>query len=572
MSTLKRIGDLLVEKGLITKEQLSEALKQQIESGKKLGEVLIDQGMITEDDLVDVISTRLGIPKISLNSLVIDPSVVELVPLSVAKKHQLIPIFRIGAALTVAMVDPLDVIALDELKYITNLKINRVVATSHTVSSAIDQYYSVKDSMAEVIRDMDDDEIGPVDLKKAQQEAEAAAQSEAPLIKLVNLLIIQAVKEKASDIHIEPEEDKLRIRYRVNGVLKEETAPPKKLHSGIISRLKVMAQMDVSEKRLPQDGRFSVKVGNIDIDVRASTLPTINGEKAVLRILDKRNLLLGMENLGFDNLTKDRFQTVIRKPEGLILITGPTGSGKTTTLYATLEEIKNIEKNIITIEDPVEYSLPLINQVQINEKSGLNYASTLRSILRQNPDIIMVGEIRDSETAHMAVRSALTGHLVFSTLHTNDAASAVARLLDMGIEPYLLSTCLLGILAQRLVRTVCPSCKQPDTLPQPVIDMLELDSKSAAKFSVGEGCEDCRNTGYMGRNGIYEFLMVDSQIREMILSGESSDAIKNIACQAGMLTIWEQARSKGLDGITTYKEILRVARKEKVRELVENVE
>ncbi len=564
MSNLKRIGDLLIEKGLIDEDQLREALKQQTATGKKLGQVLIDQGLITEDHLVDVVGSRLGIPKITLNSLVIDPSVVELVPLSVAKKHQLIPIFRIGAALTVAMVDPLDIIALDELKYITGMKINRVVASTHTVREAIEQYYSVKDSMAEVIRDMEEEEIGPIDLKKAQAEAEAATQSEAPLIKLVNLLIIQAVKEKASDIHIEPDDEKLRIRYRVNGILKEETSPPRNLHSGIISRLKVMGQMDVSEKRIPQDGRFAVKVGSADVDVRASTLPTIHGEKAVLRILDKRNLVRGMKNLGFDDWSFEHFSDVIRKPEGLILITGPTGSGKTTTLYATLEEIKTIEKNIITLEDPVEYSLPMINQVQINEKAGLTFASALRSILRQNPDIIMVGEIRDAETAHMAVRSALTGHLVLSTLHTNDAPSAVARLLDMGVEPYLLSSCLLGVLAQRLVRTICSSCQTQDNIPDAVASMLDIDEDGKQKFFRGAGCEDCGKTGYKGRTGIYEFLKVDDNIREMILERESSSHMMRSARRAGMSSLFEQARAKGLDGITTYKEILRVTRKEEI--------
>jgi type IV pilus assembly protein PilB len=566
MSGNKRIGDLLIEKGLITQEQLAQALQKQTSSGMKLGQVLIEDGLITEDDLVDAISSRLGIPKISLESLVIDPTVVELVPLSVAKKHQLIPIFRIGAALTVAMVDPLDIIALDELKYITNLKINRVVATTNTVNESIEQYYSVKDSMAAVIKDMEDDDIGPVDLKKAEQEAEAAAQSEAPLIKLVNLLITQAVKEKASDIHSEPDDDKLRIRYRVNGILKEETSPPRNLHAGIVSRLKVMGEMDVSEKRVPQDGRFSVKVGKVDVDVRASTLPTIQGEKAVLRILDKRNLVVGMRNLGFDQQTYNSYESVIRKPEGLILITGPTGSGKTTTLYATLEEIKTIEKNIITLEDPVEYSLPMINQVQINEKSGLTFVSALRSILRQNPDIIMVGEIRDSETAQMAVRSALTGHLVFSTLHTNDSASAVARLLDLEVEPYLLSTCLLGVLAQRLVRTICPGCKVPDDIPEAVRKLLDLEPDD--QMFLGEGCEDCGKTGYLGRTGIYEFLPVNDRMREMILAEKSSSSMKNAAREAGMSTLWEQARHKGLGGITTYREILRVTQKEEMPELV----
>ena len=568
MSSIKRIGDLLVEKGLISQDQLGQALKQQTATGNKLGQVLIDQGLITEDALIDVISSRLGIPKITLESLVIDPSIVDLVPLTVAKKHQLIPIFRIGAALTVAMVDPLDVIALDELKYITNLKINRVVATTMTIKTAIEQYYSVKDSMAEVLKDIGDEDIGPVDLKQAEVEAEAAAASEAPMIKLVNLLIIQAVKEKASDIHIEPDEKKLRIRYRINGILKEETSPPLNLHSGIVSRLKVMAQMDVSEKRIPQDGRFAMKVGSFDVDVRASTLPTIHGEKAVLRILDRRNLLLGFPNLGFDKRTYREYESVIRKPEGLILITGPTGSGKTTTLYATLEDIKSIEKNIITIEDPVEYSLPLINQVQINEKAGLSYASTLRSILRQNPDIIMVGEIRDSETAQMAVRSALTGHLVLSTLHTNDAPGAVARMLDMGVEPYLLSTCLLGVLAQRLMRTVCPSCAVPDKVPESILEVLELDNKADNKIMRGEGCQECGNSGYLGRIGIYEFLPVDNRVREMILAGESSARIKQHACSRGMQTLWEQARSKLIQGQTTYKEVVRVAKAEEHTEKV----
>lgn len=571
MSSLKRIGDLLVEKGLLSQDQLDLALLEQTSTGKKLGQVLIDEGLITEDDLVDVISTRLGIPKITLNSLVIDPTIVELIPLTTAKKHQLIPIFKIGAALTVAMVDPLDIIALDELKYITNLKINRVVASSYTVKAAIDQYYSVKDSMAEVIRDMGDDEIGPVDLKQAEQEAAAAAASEAPMIKLVNLIIIQAVKEKASDVHIEPDEGKLRIRYRVNGVLKEETAPPLNLHSGIVSRLKVMAQMDVSEKRLPQDGRFAMKVGSFDVDVRASTLPTIHGEKVVLRILDRRNLLLDFPALGFDSNTYDNFDSIIKKPEGLVLITGPTGSGKTTTLYATLEKIKSIERNIITIEDPVEYSLPLINQVQINEKAGLTFATTLRSILRQNPDIIMVGEIRDTETAQMAVRSALTGHLVFSTLHTNDAPSAVARLLDMGVEPYLLSTCLLGVLAQRLMRTICEECKVEENVPDTITKLLRVDADST-KFFKGEGCSDCNYTGYHGRVGIYEFLMLDDQIREMILAGKSGASIKQYACQIGMQTLWQQARSKLIEGVTSHREVVRVAKSEEIREQVINAD
>ncbi len=370
------------------------------------------------------------------------------------------------------MADPLDIIALDELKYISNLKINRVVATGDAINRAIEQYYSLRDTMAEVIKDIGEEDLASnSELAATISEAEGSS-SEAPLIKLVNLLIVQAIKERSSDIHIEPEESKLRVRYRVNGILKEQNSPPRNLHASIVSRIKVMAQMDVSEKRVPQDGRFVVKVGNMDVDVRASTLPTIHGEKVVLRVLDRRNLVVGLPNLGFDDQTKRDFEAMIRKPEGLILITGPTGSGKTTTLYAALNEIKSLEKNIITIEDPVEYSIPLVNQVQINDKAGLSFASALRSILRQNPDIIMVGEIRDAETAQMAVRAALTGHLVLSTIHTNDAAGAVARLLDMGVEDYLVASCLLGVLAQRLVRTICPRCKAKDSLPASVIEMF----------------------------------------------------------------------------------------------------
>ncbi len=563
MSTNKRIGDLLVEKGLLTPAQLHAVLEEQTKTGQRLGQILLAKNWIAEDDLVDVIHNRLGIPKISLENLVIDPKIVELVPLAIAKKHNLIPVFRIGTTLTVAMSDPLDIIALDELKYISNLKINRVVATGEAINRAIEQYYSLRDTMAEVIKDIGEEDLASnSELAATISEAEGSS-SEAPLIKLVNLLIVQAIKERSSDIHIEPEESKLRVRYRINGILKEQNSPPRNLHASIVSRIKVMAQMDVSEKRVPQDGRFVVKVGNMDVDVRASTLPTIHGEKVVLRVLDRRNLVVGLPNLGFDEQTKRDFEAMIRKPEGLILITGPTGSGKTTTLYAALNEIKSLEKNIITIEDPVEYSIPLVNQVQINDKAGLGFASALRSILRQNPDIIMVGEIRDAETAQMAVRAALTGHLVLSTIHTNDAAGAVARLLDMGVEDYLVASCLLGVLAQRLVRTICPRCKAKDSLPASVVEMFgaELRGQEEA-FKTGTGCEECGGTGYQGRIGIYELLKLTGRLREMILSNTSSSAIKQSAQSLGMRTMREQVIDKGIQGITTYREIIRVTQQD----------
>ncbi len=563
MSTNKRIGDLLVEKGLLTPAQLQAALEEQTKTGHRLGQILLQKSWISEEDLVEVIHGRLGIPKISLENIVIDPKIVELVPLAIAKKHNLIPVFRIGTTLTVAMSDPLDIIALDELKYITNLKVNRVVGTGEAINRAIEQYYSLRDTMAEVIKDIGEEDLASnSELAATISEAEGSS-SEAPLIKLVNLLIVQAIKERSSDIHIEPEENKLRVRYRVNGILKEQNAPPRNLHASIVSRIKVMAQMDVSEKRIPQDGRFAVKVGSMDVDVRASTLPTIHGEKVVLRVLDRRNLVVGLPNLGFDDQTRKDFEVMIRKPEGLILITGPTGSGKTTTLYAALNEIKSLEKNIITIEDPVEYSIPLVNQVQINDKAGLSFASALRSILRQNPDIIMVGEIRDAETAQMAVRAALTGHLVLSTIHTNDAAGAVARLLDMGVEDYLVASCLLGVLAQRLVRTICPRCKTKEELPASVLDAFGTELRGREQlFKSGVGCEECGGTGYQGRVGIYELLKMTGRLREMILSNTSSAAIKQAAQSFGMRTMREQVIDKGLQGLTTYREIIRVTQQD----------
>ncbi len=563
MGINKRIGDILIERKLISREQLDSLLDEQSKTGQRLGHMLLNKGLISEEDLVDIISKRLDIPVISLDNLVIDNAVIEIVPLNIARKHTLIPVFKLGTTLTVAMSDPLDVLALDELKYLTHLRINRAVATASSIKQAIDQCYSLRDSMAEVIKDIGEEEHATDSDLAATIEEAAGATSEAPLVKLVNLMIIQAVKEHASDIHLEPAEDRMLVRYRVNGILKEQNAPPKTLHSSIVSRIKVMANMDVSEKRIPQDGRFVVSVGSNDVDVRASTLPTIHGEKVVLRVLDRRNLVLGLETLGFDKETGRLFGELIRKPEGLILITGPTGSGKTTTLYAALNEIKNIEKNIITVEDPVEYSLPLINQVQINDKAGVTFASALRSILRQNPDVIMVGEIRDSETAAMAVRSALTGHLVLSTIHTNDAAGAVARLLDMGAENYLLASCLLGVLAQRLVRTICPNCRSEEKVPGTILDSVGLGYLNPdATFYSGSGCEECSGTGYIGRVGIYEFLKCSDRIRELIMSDNSSSEIKKVAVQQGMKTLREVVTDKALSGVTTYREIVRVTQQD----------
>lgn len=559
MKTLrKKIGDILIAKGLITTEQLSSALEEQDSSGGKLGQILIERKLISEDELSEAISERLGIQRISLKSLVIDPRIISKVPVELARRYELIPVFKIGDMMTVAMADPLNIIAIDELKYLTKCNIKRVIASGAEIADAIDEYYSVADSMNDVIGEY------PGTEEKAETisafDKSTIARQETPVVKLVNLLITTAVKAKASDIHIEPDEDALRIRYRINGIMKKEASPPKNLQAEIISRIKVAANMDVSEKRLPQDGRLTMRVDDFDIDLRISTLPTINGEKIVIRILDKRVINIGLGQLGFSETILKQWENLIHVKEGLILITGPTSSGKTTTLYSVLQEINSSEKNIITVEDPVEYSLPLINQVQTNEKAGLTFAGVLRSILRQNPDIIMIGEMRDSETAAMAIRAALTGHLVFSTLHTNDAPSSIARLADMGIENYLLASAIKGVLAQRLLRINCPHCLEeyePTELHLRRANFQRLPSD--IKFQKSVGCNKCRMTTYLGQTGIYELIEVDERICEMIISGNSEIQIRNYAYELGYRPLFQSGMEKVIDGTIRLEELLRVS-------------
>jgi type IV pilus assembly protein PilB len=553
----KKIGDILIEKGLVSREQLAEALKKQRASGHKVGQILVENGLITEDQLIETISERLEIPKISLESIVIDPLVVGLIPVEVARRYCLIPAFRIGNVLTVAMADPLNIIAIEELKYLTKCDIKRVITSHSKINAAIDQYYSVADSLSGVIGTYSETHVeSPVGEKPRSLSIQ---EDDAPVIKLVNLLISQAVKARASDIHIEPDEGQVRIRYRVNGVMKEEAAPPKKLQSEIVSRIKVAANMDVSEKRLPQDGRLIVTVDDADIDLRVSTLPTIHGEKVVIRILDRRVISMSLDELGFSDDMLELWKKLIQTREGLILCTGPTSSGKTTTLYSALREINSVEKNIITVEDPVEYSLPLINQVQTNEKAGLTFASSLRSILRQNPDIIMIGEIRDSETAIMAIRSALTGHLVLSTMHTNDAPSAIVRLIDMGIEKYLVASALKGILAQRLVRINCPHCLEkyrPQEMHLRLANLL--DAGEEIQFKRGAGCVRCRMTGYLGQTGIFEQVTVDDTMAEMILDNAGDHQIRNYARTRGYKPLFETGLEDVRSGQVCLEELLRV--------------
>jgi len=552
----KKIGDILIDKGLISGDDLARALENQKKSGRKLGEILVEEALISEEQLIETIAERLKVPKISIASLVIDPRVISTVPVEIARRYTLVPVFRIGEVLTIAMADPLNIIAIDEIKYITKCVIKRVIALEREIKAAIDEYYSVADSMNEVIGGYGD---GPAEIDAIDSKAIDSNENDAPVVRLVDLILSRAVKDKASDIHIEPDENHLRIRYRVNGIMKEEASPPKGLQAELISRIKVAANMDVSEKRLPQDGRMLIRVDDNDIDLRVSTLPTINGEKIVIRILDKRVVKIGFGELGFNDRLLADWHDILSRKEGIVLITGPTSSGKTTTLYASLQKINSIEKNIITVEDPVEYSIPMINQVQVNEKAGLNFANLLRSILRQNPDVIMVGEIRDTETAMMAMRAAITGHLVFSTLHTNDAPSSITRLIDMGIERYLVASALKGVLAQRLVRTNCPHCLQEY---EPDLINLRMAGQAAALenmiFKKGTGCTKCRSTGYKGQTGIFELVAIDGPIYEMIIAGEPESRIRDHAANCGYTPIFQAGMEKVKTGEVALEELIRV--------------
>ncbi len=551
----KKLGELLVEKGFATQEQIKTGLDIQRKTGRKLGDILIESGIIHEVQLVEVIAERLKINRINLSSIVINPSVIATIPVDIAKKHNVLPVFKMANNLVVAMSDPLNVIALDEIRYLTKCIVKRAVAGKQEIRTAIDRYYSVADSVNTMLDD-DTEDTSAIDNLPT---AEMIVEGDSTVVKIVNLIITRAVGDNASDIHFEPDENQLRVRYRVNGVMREEAAPPKKLQPEIISRIKIAADLDVSEKRLPQDGRMAVKVEDRSIDLRVSTLPTIHGEKVVIRILDKKHLKAGLPELGMPDFMARHWHGLITKPEGLILISGPTSSGKTSTLYASLQEINSIEKNIVTVEDPVEYSLPLINQIQINEKAGLLFARALRSILRQNPDIIMVGEIRDAETAAIAVRASLTGHLVFSTIHTNDSIATITRLIDMGIERYMISSALEGILAQRLVRTICPECKEVTALPPALLDqILPNQHHDNLTFYQGSGCHHCRNTGYAGLTGVFELVRVSDMLRDMILRGASESEMRREASADVFRPLFETGIKLALEGKTTVSEILKV--------------
>ena len=546
----KRIGEILMEQGYITSAQLEEALEEQKITGEKLGEIMIRKGWISQEVLNQALANQTGVSTFDLSTYIIDPEVIKLIPEEVATKYKVVPVFKIDNTLTVAMVDPNNVFVIDELSRITGCIIEPVLADEIAIRKAHDQYYGGAGTIQEIISRIDKEKLA---------EGEKLGE-EAPIVKLVNMLIVEAVQSNASDIHIEPEEKFVGVRYRIDGILRRRTFLPKDLQPAVISRLKIMSGLDIAEKRIPQDGRIIMKVANKDIDFRVSTCPTVHGENIVLRILDKSSVNIGLEKLGFPSRELELFKELIFQPYGIILVTGPTGSGKTTTLYSALQKINREEVNIMTVEDPVEYQFPRIRQVQVNVKAGLTFASALRSFLRQDPDVIMVGEIRDLETAEIAVQAALTGHLVLSTLHTNDSPSAFTRLIDMGVEPFLVSSSILGVLAQRLIRKVCSKCKEEYTPSSALIKDLGLEGKvsESIKFVKGRGCKLCNSSGYKGRIGIFELLKVTPKIQELVLSRASADDIGKVAHQEGMRSLREAAIDKLLEGVTTPEEVMRV--------------
>ncbi len=555
--TKKTVEQILLERSFITEEHIKKAKEDSKKKGIPIGKLLVKTGIVTEDDYAQAMSEALEVPYIDLSNYLVDANILKLISESVARKHKAIPVFKIGDTVTVAMADPKDIMAIDDLSRKSKCEIESVLASESAILSAIDQYYGVQGSVEDVIRDISKDkkkEIAPVELD-TKKLAEIA--DEAPVIKLVNLIIMQAVKERASDIHIEPEEGVLKVRFRIDGVLYEMFSPPKHLEAALLSRIKVLSKIDIAEKRKPQDGRFNIKVENRDIDLRVSTFPTIYGENIVIRILDKGAVLLDLDILGFSKKMQKDFESLIKHPHGIILVTGPTGSGKTTTLYSALSTIDSKEQNIITVEDPVEYHLGRIRQSQINPKAGLTFATGLKSILRQDPDIIMVGEIRDKETVEISIQAALTGHLVFSTLHTNDAATALTRLLDMGVEPFLISSSVIGILAQRLVRKVCEKCKESY---KPSDEILKSAGKDIKKLFRGKGCKNCKDTGYKGRVGVFELLIINEGIRKMIIARASSDVIKKKALEMDMKTLNDDGLEKVSKGITTIDEIIKITK------------
>jgi type IV pilus assembly protein PilB len=561
-----RIGELLLKEKRITPEQLEEVLTYQKTHGGKLGHNLVKLGFVKDEDITALLSKQYGVPSINLTQFEIDPGVIKLIPGETCHKYQIIPLSRSGATLTIAITDPTNVFAMDDIKFMTGYNVEPVVASDGAVTDALEKYYptlvkkvdsgpSALDAAAKALEEMPSlDQAGDVEVLAELEEISAEALQrqgeEAPVIKLVNVILMSAIQKGASDIHIEPYEKEYRVRYRIDGILYNIMAPPMKYRDAVTSRIKIMSKLDIAEKRLPQDGH---------IDFRVSCLPTLFGEKIVMRLLDKDKLMLDMTKLGFEQESLTKFEYAIQKPWGMVLVTGPTGSGKTNTLYSSISRINTPETNIMTAEDPVEFNLPGINQVQVRENIGLNFAAALRSFLRQDPNIILVGEIRDFETAEIAVKAALTGHLVLSTLHTNDAPSTVNRLMNMGIEPFLVASSVNLICAQRLARRICSNCKEPHPTPPPALVQAGFSPEDAETVVPmrGAGCEKCNRTGYKGRVGLYEVLEVTDELRELVLVGASALELRKKAVEEGMITLRQSGLRKVKAGMTSIEEVVR---------------
>jgi type IV pilus assembly protein PilB len=564
-----RLGEILLKESLISQEQLQKALDFQRSNGGKLGSCLTKLGFITDDDITGVLSRQYGVPSINLKFYEIDPNVIKLIPQDTALRYQVIPLSRVGSVLTIAMTDPTNVFAMDDIKFMTGFNVEPVVASESAIGEAITRFYGGSDAESEELSKMMKDLVEDEELELAAEEAELDAASlekaaeEAPIIKLVNLILTDSVKRGASDIHVEPYETEMRVRFRVDGMLQTVMSPPLRLKDAMTSRIKIMAKLDIAEKRLPQDGRIMIKYRadgkKKELDFRVSSVPTLYGEKIVLRLLDKENLRLDMTKLGFEPESLKKFERQILKPYGMVLVTGPTGSGKTNTLYSSVSRLNTIDTNIMTAEDPVEFQLGGINQVQMKEQIGLNFAAALRAFLRQDPNIILVGEIRDFETAEIAVKAALTGHLVLSTLHTNDAPSTISRLMNMGIEPFLVATSVNLICAQRLVRRICSNCKEELEVPEQALIDAGYSPEEAKKTKIyhGKGCSTCNKGGYKGRTGLYEVMEINDELRELILVGASALELKKKAIEQGMITLRRSGLIKVALGQTTMEEVLR---------------
>ena len=565
----ERLGELLVKAERVTPEQLEMGLQKQRANGGRIGSNLVDLGFLTDNDLVEFLSIHHGVPSINLDEIELDETVVQLIPPDITRKYTILPVSKSGAKVTIAMADPTNVFAMDDIKFMTGYDVEPVVASESSLKAAIDRYYGSTHAieLKKVMQDLTEEEAADLELLDEEEELDLEAleqeSEEAPVVRLVNIILTDAIKRGASDIHIEPYEKEYRVRYRIDGILYEMMRPPLKLREAITSRIKIMAKLDIAEKRLPQDGRIKIKTrvaGRIkDIDYRVSSLPSIYGETIVARLLDKDTLMLDMTRLGFEGESLRAFEKAILRPYGMVLVTGPTGSGKTNTLYSAISRLNTPEVNIITAEDPVEFNLQGINQVQMKEQIGLNFATALRSFLRQDPNIILVGEIRDFETAEVAIKAAMTGHLVLSTLHTNDAPSSINRLMNMGIEPFLVATSCHLVAAQRLVRRICKNCKEPTSIPaQALLDVgFSKEEIKTLKLFKGQGCDQCNHTGYKGRVALYEVMVVDDDMRELILSGASSYDLRQKAIQNGMVSLRESGLQKIREGVSSLEEVAR---------------